>query len=45
MSDVGANIFAEGVVPEYVVLLSVFSAFAECFLVWRGGLVKLCLVE
>ena len=56
VSHVGANIFAEwGVVPEYVVPLSVFSlggriwfvvksvtvsAFVECFLVWRGGLVK-----
>ena len=49
MCDVGVNIFAErGVVPEYVVPLSVFSlggriwfvVFVECFLVWKSGLVK-----
>ena len=36
MSNIGADIFAEqGVVPEYVVLLSFFSfASCECFLIW-----------
>ena len=50
MSDVSADVLAEGwVVPEDIAALSVFSfarcfgfvsAFVESFLVRRGGLIK-----